>query len=39
MVAVTGITYDSTSRVLDGPEPLHYHVVGSGPELLLLHGS
>lgn len=35
----TGTTYEATSRTLDGPDPLHYHVAGSGPGLLLLHGS
>ncbi|WP_219418199.1 alpha/beta fold hydrolase [Pseudonocardia nigra] len=39
MTATADLTYDATSRRLDGPEPLHYHVAGTGPGLLLLHGS
>lgn len=32
--------YDSTSEFLPTPNgPLHYHVAGDGPPLLLLHGS
>ena len=33
------LDFDATSRVLDGDWPLHYHEHGSGPVLLLLHGS
>jgi len=33
------ITYEGTSHLLEGDEPLHYHVAGTGPGLLLLHGS
>jgi 2-hydroxy-6-oxonona-2,4-dienedioate hydrolase len=33
-------TFDNTSQTFDGPEgKLHYHEAGSGPALLLLHGS
>lgn len=32
-------TRESTSRTLPGPRPVHYHRAGSGPGLLLLHGS
>ncbi|KQZ85277.1 hypothetical protein ASD56_02640 [Microbacterium sp. Root166] len=31
--------FDATSRTLEGDEPVHYHVFGDGPALLLLHGS
>jgi 4,5:9,10-diseco-3-hydroxy-5,9,17-trioxoandrosta-1(10),2-diene-4-oate hydrolase len=30
---------ESTSRTLDGPEPLHVHEAGAGEALVLLHGS
>jgi 4,5:9,10-diseco-3-hydroxy-5,9,17-trioxoandrosta-1(10),2-diene-4-oate hydrolase len=33
------LDFDATSRVLDNDWPLHYHEHGSGPVLLLLHGS
>ena len=34
------LTHESTSRTLETPRgPLHYHEAGSGPPLLLLHGS
>ena len=33
------LTFDETSRILVGSQPLHYHIAGSGPTLLLLHGS
>jgi 4,5:9,10-diseco-3-hydroxy-5,9,17-trioxoandrosta-1(10),2-diene-4-oate hydrolase len=33
------LTEEGTSKTLDGAEPLHYHVAGSGRGLLLLHGS
>jgi len=39
MTATVDLTRESTSRTLDGPEPVHYHVAGSGRGLLLLHGS
>jgi 4,5:9,10-diseco-3-hydroxy-5,9,17-trioxoandrosta-1(10),2-diene-4-oate hydrolase len=32
-------TYETTSRRLDGSNHLHYHDAGSGPPLLMLHGS
>ena len=32
-------TLEATSRKLEGAEPIHYHVFGEGPALLLLHGS
>lgn len=37
---MSGLTYESTTRAVDlGGTPLHYHVAGDGPPLLLLHGS
>lgn len=33
------LDFDATSRVLDGDWPLHYHEHGSGPVLIMLHGS
>lgn len=37
---MTDITAESTSRTLAGPNgELHYHDVGDGPPLVLLHGS
>jgi 4,5:9,10-diseco-3-hydroxy-5,9,17-trioxoandrosta-1(10),2-diene-4-oate hydrolase len=33
------LDFDSTSRVLDGDWPLHYHEHGFGPVLIMLHGS
>lgn len=33
------LDFEATSHVLDGDWPLHYHEHGSGPVLLLLHGS
>ncbi|HQV56650.1 MAG TPA: alpha/beta hydrolase, partial [Ilumatobacteraceae bacterium] len=36
----TQLTYDDTSRTIDlAGTPMHYHVAGEGPPLLLLHGS
>ena len=36
---MTTHTPQSTSRLLDSDSPVHYHVAGQGPALLLLHGS
>jgi pimeloyl-ACP methyl ester carboxylesterase len=36
---VPALTAESTSRVIDGPEPIHLHESGTGPALVLLHGS
>ena len=36
---MTTHTYESTTRRLDSETPIHYHVAGQGPALLLLHGS
>lgn len=33
------IDFDSTSRTLEGDEPIHYHEAGEGLPLVLLHGS
>ncbi len=33
------LDFDSTSRYLEGECRLHYHEAGSGPTLILLHGS
>jgi 4,5:9,10-diseco-3-hydroxy-5,9,17-trioxoandrosta-1(10),2-diene-4-oate hydrolase len=33
------LEFDQTSRTLEGDLPLHYHEAGSGPPLVLLHGS
>lgn len=33
------LSHDATSRQLGGAHPVHYHVAGDGPGLLLLHGS
>lgn len=33
------LDYDATSHVLDGDWPLHYHEHGTGPVLIMLHGS
>ncbi|GAA4545220.1 alpha/beta hydrolase [Pseudonocardia xishanensis] len=33
------LTEQGTSRTLDGPDPIQYHLAGSGRALLLLHGS
>ena len=33
------LTFEATSRRLDGGKGLHYHEAGDGPPLLLLHGS
>jgi pimeloyl-ACP methyl ester carboxylesterase len=37
--ATADMTFETTSRTLAGAEPLHYHEAGSGPALVLLHGS
>jgi 4,5:9,10-diseco-3-hydroxy-5,9,17-trioxoandrosta-1(10),2-diene-4-oate hydrolase len=39
MTATAELTAEATTRWLDGPESVHYHLAGSGPGLLLLHGS
>lgn len=36
---VSTLDFDSTSRYLEGDCRLHYHEAGSGPALVLLHGS
>lgn len=37
---MTDISYDSTSRILETEQGnIHYHEVGSGPVLLMIHGS
>ena len=33
------LTREATSRTVDGPDHLHYHRAGTGPGLLLVHGS
>lgn len=33
------LEYDTTSRTLSGNWPVHYHEHGSGPTLIMLHGS
>jgi 4,5:9,10-diseco-3-hydroxy-5,9,17-trioxoandrosta-1(10),2-diene-4-oate hydrolase len=33
------LDFDTTSRFLEGEHRLHYHEAGSGPALVLLHGS
>jgi 4,5:9,10-diseco-3-hydroxy-5,9,17-trioxoandrosta-1(10),2-diene-4-oate hydrolase len=39
-VTVTAtLDFESTSRYLEGEHRVHYHEAGSGPPLLLLHGS
>ena len=35
----TDLTREATSRSLGGPDSLHYHRAGTGPGMLLLHGS
>ncbi len=37
--SVSTLDFDSTSRYLEGECRLHYHEAGSGPALILLHGS
>lgn len=39
MIETPALTYSATSRLLAGPEHMHYHVAGEGPVLLMLHGS
>jgi 4,5:9,10-diseco-3-hydroxy-5,9,17-trioxoandrosta-1(10),2-diene-4-oate hydrolase len=36
---VTVLEFETTSRYLEGDYRLHYHEAGSGPPLVLLHGS
>ena len=36
---MTTLEFDATSRYLEGEPRLHYHEAGSGPALVLLHGS
>jgi len=36
---MTQLDFESTSRRLDGEYDLHYHEAGSGPPLVMLHGS
>jgi 4,5:9,10-diseco-3-hydroxy-5,9,17-trioxoandrosta-1(10),2-diene-4-oate hydrolase len=36
---VSTLQFEETSRYLDGEHRLHYHEAGSGPALVLLHGS
>jgi pimeloyl-ACP methyl ester carboxylesterase len=36
---VTPLDFEGTSRYLEGDYRLHYHEGGSGPPLVLLHGS
>jgi pimeloyl-ACP methyl ester carboxylesterase len=38
-LAPADLSFEATSRTLDGEHPVHYHVAGTGPGLLLLHGS
>lgn len=38
-IAPASLDFDATSRMLEGDEPIHYHDAGSGPVLVLLHGS
>jgi 4,5:9,10-diseco-3-hydroxy-5,9,17-trioxoandrosta-1(10),2-diene-4-oate hydrolase len=38
-VTVTTLDFDTTSRFLEGECRLHYHEAGTGPALVLLHGS
>lgn len=33
------LTFEATSRFLEGDHRIHYHEAGSGPALVLLHGS
>ena len=37
--AVTTLDFEATSRYLEGEYRIHYHEAGSGPALVLLHGS
>lgn len=39
MSAATTLDFEATSRFLEGNCRIHYHEAGSGPALLLLHGS
>ena len=39
MTGATAASFEATSRTLEGDEPIHYHVSGDGPVLLMLHGS
>ena len=39
VTALTPLDFDSTSRYLEGETRIHYHEAGSGPALVLLHGS
>lgn len=36
---MTTLDYEATSRWLEGDHRIHYHEAGSGPNLVLLHGS
>lgn len=38
-MTVTTLDFEATSRFLEGEPRLHYHEAGSGPALVLLHGS
>ena len=37
--AATSLDFEATSRYLEGDHRIHYHEAGSGPALILLHGS
>ncbi len=39
MLAPEALSYEQTSREINGEYRLHYHDAGVGPEVLLLHGS
>ena len=39
MSAATTLDFESTSRYLEGDHRIHYHEAGTGPALILLHGS
>ena len=38
-MSIATLDFDSTSRFLEGEHRIHYHEAGTGPALVLLHGS